>query len=105
MQRLRGNSNIISLVDSEVDLDRRVIYMVMEHGEIDLNTMLQRQRAAHNLSSSSSSGDGSSCGSSSGGGGGGGGGGMVGNLSVNFIRLTWMNLLEAVHAIHGEFAS
>uniref|UniRef100_A0A7S2WSW6 Protein kinase domain-containing protein n=1 Tax=Mucochytrium quahogii TaxID=96639 RepID=A0A7S2WSW6_9STRA len=71
LERLRGNSNIIRLHDSEVDLEKKVIYMVMEHGEVDLNTMLQRGRASK-------------------------------TLSVNFIRLTWMNMLEAVHAIHEE---
>lgn len=78
LERLRGNPHIITLIDSEIDHSRKVIYVVMEHGEIDLNLMLQQQRAAKPEP------------------------GMVGNLSVNFIRLVWMNMLQAVHAIHEE---
>jgi len=79
LERLRGNPSIIQLVDSEVNLDEKVIYMVMEHGEVDLNVKLQSQRGGSNTSSGAPSG-----------------------LCYNFIRLTWMNMLEALHSIHEE---
>ncbi|GBG31839.1 Serine/threonine-protein kinase mph1 [Hondaea fermentalgiana] len=80
LERLRGNPHIITLIDSEIDHARKVIYVVMEHGEVDLNLMLQQQRKEARAEEP----------------------GMVGNLSVNFIRLVWMNMLQAVHAIHEE---
>jgi len=88
LQRLRGNPHIITLIDSEIDKENKVIYVVMEHGEIDLNSLLQRQRKEESVEDGTSFSFNSS--------------GMVGNLSVNFIRLIWMNMLQAVHAIHEE---
>jgi hypothetical protein len=37
LRRLRGNPAIIQMYDSEVDLQRKAIYLVMELGEVDLN--------------------------------------------------------------------
>ena len=37
LQRLRGNDAIIQLYDSEVDIRRKAIFLVMEAGESDLN--------------------------------------------------------------------
>jgi hypothetical protein len=37
LRRLRGNPAIIQLYDSEVDFQRKAIYLVMEPGEVDLN--------------------------------------------------------------------
>lgn len=37
LRRLRGNPAIIQLYDSEVDLKRKAIFLVMEPGEVDLN--------------------------------------------------------------------
>ena len=75
MDRLRCNPNIISLIDSEVNLEKRVIYMIMEHGEIDLGSLLQQKRKTSSEN---------------------------GLLSMNFIRMIWMSMLEAVQAIHEE---
>ena len=74
LKRLRGNPAIINMYDSEVDLERRFIYLVMELGEVDLNQVLQ-QRALSGASRS---------------------------LNMNFIRLTWQQMLSAVHSIHEE---
>lgn len=64
LKRLRGNPSIIQLHDSEVDRERKAIYLVMEQGEADLNHVLQRQTL-------------------------GVGGSTKRNLDMNFIRLTW----------------
>jgi serine/threonine-protein kinase TTK/MPS1 len=80
LKRLRGNPAIIQMYDSEVDLERKSIFVVMEVGEVDLNHVLQ-QRAV-------SSGDAPSKQSRS--------------LNLNFIRLTWQQMLSAVHCIHEE---
>jgi len=48
MESLRGNPNIVQLVDSQV-LDK-CIYMVMEAGETDLNGVLQRHQQCGSLS-------------------------------------------------------
>jgi len=77
LKGLSGNRAIINLHDSEVALQRKAIYMVMELGEADLNHLLQ-QRAL----SSSKSGKGRS------------------KLNLNFIRLTWQQMLSAVNVIH-----
>jgi len=77
LKRLRGNPAIIRLYDSEVDLQRNVIFLVMEAGEADLNHVLQQQARAS---------------------------GQRGErrLDMDFIRLTWKQMLKAVHSIHEE---
>jgi serine/threonine-protein kinase TTK/MPS1 len=74
LKRLRGNPAIIQMYDSEVDIQRKSIFLVMEVGEVDLNNVLQ-QRALSKTSRS---------------------------LNMNFIRLTWQQMLSAVHCIHEE---
>jgi Protein kinase domain len=64
LKRLRGNPAIIQLHDSEVDMTRQVILLVMEAGEADLNHVLQRQTLGQ-------------------------GSGNERSLNMNFIRLTW----------------
>jgi serine/threonine-protein kinase TTK/MPS1 len=83
LQQLRGKPAIIQMYDSEVDLSRKAIFVVMEPGETDLNQVLQQQQQ---LVASSSS-DGSSSSSRR-------------QLNMNFIRLTWQQMLSAVHCIH-----
>jgi Protein kinase domain len=77
LNRLRGNPSIIQLFDSQVDLHRKVILLVMEPGEADLNKVLQQQAASAAEE-----------------------GGRT--LNMNFIRLTWQQMLKAVHSIHEE---
>ena len=80
LKRLRGNPAIIQMYDSEVDLSRKAIFLVMEVGEVDLNFVLQQQ--AVNASSKTA--------------------GQQHPLNMNFIRLTWQQMLNAVHCIHDE---
>ena len=77
LKRLRGNPSIIEMYDSEVDLERKSIFVVMELGEVDLNYVL-KQRAMSSTEANSRS------------------------LNMNFIRLTWQQMLSAVHCIHEE---
>ena len=77
LKRLRGNPSIIQLHDSEVDMTRQVILLVMEAGEADLNHVLQRQSIGQ-------------------------GTGIERSLNMNFIRLTWQQMLKAVHSIHEQ---
>jgi serine/threonine protein kinase len=49
LEQLKGSRHIIQLIDSEVDLDKKAIHVVMEKGEIDLNQMLQKLRTEGNL--------------------------------------------------------
>lgn len=72
LRRLRGNPSIIQLYDSQVDMERNAIFLVMEAGETDLNYLLQRSKKADR------------------------------SLSLNFIRLTWEQMLLSVHSIHEE---
>eukprot|EP00957_Ditylum_brightwellii_P188618 14359064-Ditylum_brightwellii.AAC.1 len=84
LKRLRGSPAIIQMYDSEVDLDRKALFLVMELGEVDLNHVLQQQANLNEKDNNSSNFSGSS------------------NLNINFTRLTWQQMLSAVHCIHEE---
>lgn len=75
MKKLRGRPNIIELIDSEINRERKCIYMVMEMGDIDLNHLLKK-RAKENAEGSAK--------------------------DENFLRMVWQQMLEAVHTIHQE---
>lgn len=81
LTKLRGRSNIIQLIDSEVHKAEGLIYMVLEYGDIDLAKLLQRheqarkERMAHDATRS---------------------------IDENFIRLYWEQMLHAVDTIHRE---
>jgi len=81
LKRLKGNPAIIQLYSAEIDLERKSILLVMEVGEVDLNYVLRQQEMV-------SSNHGRISGRSS--------------LNMNFIRLTWQQMLTAVHSIHEE---
>jgi serine/threonine-protein kinase TTK/MPS1 len=84
LNRLRGASNIIQLIDSEVHHQEGLIYMVLECGDIDLARLLQRHeknrrdRAAALQSS------------------------LTLGVDENFIRLYWEQMLQAVDIIHRQ---
>lgn len=80
LKKLRGNPAIIQMHDSDVDMKRKAIFLVMEIGEVDLNNVLQQKV----LQSNYGSGKGEP------------------KLNINFIRLTWQQMLSAVHSIHEE---
>ena len=77
LKRLKGNPAIIQLYSAEVDLERKSILLVMELGEVDLNYVLRQQSKQQGRAGRSS-------------------------LNMNFIRLTWQQMLTAVHSIHEE---
>jgi serine/threonine-protein kinase TTK/MPS1 len=112
LRRLRGDPSIISLEDAEVDAARGVIHVVMELGEIDLNQLLlskRNQLAAAAAAaaaaappppgittavSASFSGTGDVPALA---------GGLLGaGLSPHFVRLTWLQMLEAVRSMHAQ---
>lgn len=76
LKRLRNNPAIIQMYDSELDQKRKALFVVMEAGEVDLAHVLHQN--------SIKSSDGSRA------------------LDMNFIRLTWQQMLSAVHSIHEE---
>ena len=84
LKRLRGNPAIIQMYDSEVDLKRKAIFVVMEQGETDLNHVLQQQQI---LVPPGSGGRRSDIPAQR-------------HLNMNFVRLTWHQMLGAVHCIH-----
>jgi serine/threonine protein kinase len=75
MKRLRGRPNIIELVDSEINVENKCIYMVMEMGDIDLSHLLKKRLEKKTPSPAAND---------------------------NFLRMTWQQMLEAVHTIHQE---
>lgn len=78
LKRLRGNPAIIQMIDSQLDLKRKQLLVVMEQGETDLNHVLHQQA----LSGASRGQE------------------RHRQLNMNFIRLTWHQMLSAVHCIH-----
>ena len=88
LARLKGKSNIIQLIDSEVHKREGIIYMVLECGDIDLAKLLQRHEAAlqerrrGNGSNPSSTGE--------------------HYVDENFVRMYWEQMLHAVDTIHRE---
>ena len=81
LKRLRGNPSIIQMYDSEVDLSRKAIFVAMELGEVDLNQVIQQQTLGGTKNGQMTSRS---------------------ALEMNFIRLTWQQMLKAVHSIHEE---
>ncbi|KAK9833841.1 hypothetical protein WJX74_007511 [Apatococcus lobatus] len=75
LQRLRGQRNIIQLLDSEVLRQEGIIYMVLECGDIDLARLLARHEKGRRE-------------------------GAAGEIDENFIRLYWQQMLQAVDTIH-----
>jgi serine/threonine-protein kinase TTK/MPS1 len=74
MVKLKGKPNIIQLIDAEINMEKKCIYMVMEMGDIDLNHLLKKRKEEAAKSSVAS--------------------------NENFLRITWQQMLEAVHTIH-----
>jgi len=77
LKRLRGNPSIIRLLDSQVNMDRKAIFLVMEVGEVDLNHVLDQNGIKGESQQRRA-------------------------LNMNFVRLTWQQMLTAVHSIHEE---
>jgi serine/threonine-protein kinase TTK/MPS1 len=80
LKKLQGNPAIIQMHDSEIDMNRKAIFVAMEVGEVDLSHVLQQQTLQ-----STKKVNGGQC-----------------SLNMNFIRLTWQQMLSAVHSIHEE---
>jgi serine/threonine-protein kinase TTK/MPS1 len=84
LAKLRGKSNIIQLIDSEVHKAQNLIYMVLEYGDIDLARLLQKQEAARKEREAPLPQ------------------GRMQPADENFIRLYWQQMLQAVDTIHKE---
>jgi serine/threonine-protein kinase TTK/MPS1 len=108
LRRLRGDPSIISLEDAEVDAARGVIHVVMELGGIDLNQLLlskRNQLAAAaaaaappppGITATTVTGVGVKSDTPL-------AGGLLGaGLSPHFVRLTWLQMLEAVRSMHAQ---
>ena len=76
LKTLRGRDNIIQLIDAEVCMNERLIFMVLEFGEIDLAHMLAKREKQRQ--------------------------GAVGAVDDNFLRLYFEQMVEAVNTIHEE---
>ncbi|GKY93744.1 hypothetical protein MPSEU_000341500 [Mayamaea pseudoterrestris] len=81
LKRLRGSPSIIQLYDSQIDLAQKAIFLILEPGEADLNHVLYQQTKLAMESSNDPT---------------------YPRLDMNFIRLTWQQMLKAVHCIHEE---
>ena len=104
------------MVDAEINLDAKVIFVVMESGEIALSKWLQRQQERKARQDKAALQRGTSTGGSSGSGASGsvdgdGGDDNVGEagengpcvacaVDGNMLRMIWMQMLNAVQTIH-----
>jgi len=84
LTKLRGKSNIIQLIDSEVHKVQNLIYVVLEYGDIDLARLLQKQEASRREREGPLPH------------------GQMQPANENFIRLYWQQMLQAVDTIHKE---
>ncbi|EME32069.1 serine/threonine-protein kinase TTK/MPS1 [Galdieria sulphuraria] len=72
LQRLKGKPCIIQLIDSEVNEKNLTVQFILEYGDIDLSRLLTRYAERQK------------------------------SVDLNFIRLYWQQMLEAVQTIHEE---
>ncbi len=70
LKRLAGESGIVQLIDSQIDLQRGEVLMVMEMGEIDLKNWMLNNRNNRKV------------------------------LDQNHVRVLWLQMLKAVETIH-----
>jgi len=94
LQKLKGNPRIVTLYDSEErdeeNGSKRILYMVMEHGEKDLSRMLKDVIAARLHSSSGQAG--TSVAKDA----------IRNALTDAKVKFYWEEMLEAVQVIHRE---
>lgn len=72
LQRLKGKPCIIQLIDSEVNAKTLTVHFILEYGDIDLSRLLTRYAERQK------------------------------SVDLNFVRLYWQQMLEAVQTIHEE---
>eukprot|EP00941_MAST-03F_sp_MAST-3F-sp1_P004420 g4420.t1 len=93
LRNLAGKPCIVRLVDAEILPAKRTVYMVMEHGEIDLSNWIKRQRkSGAKLPELHRQAPGTNEVVASG----------TSGLNINYVRLLWQQMLTAVHVIHEE---
>ncbi|KAL0474873.1 kinase-like protein [Neurospora intermedia] len=74
LKRLNGVERVIQLIDHELNLEKQVLSVLMEVGELDFNTLLKsRQSTAEGA-----------------------------RLDPTFIRYYWKEMLECVQAVHAR---
>jgi hypothetical protein len=92
LKRLAGRKHIIRLLDAEVNYSSRCIHMVMEHGQMDLNKLVQTER--ERVAAAAASG-------AVGAGAGAAGAAAHGIcMDGNLLRVVWQQMLIAVQTIH-----
>eukprot|EP00871_Galdieria_phlegrea_P004424 jgi/Galph1/4983/GphlegSOOS_G3611.1 len=72
LQRLKGKPCIIQLIDSEINDKNLTVQFILEYGDIDLSRLLTRYAERQK------------------------------SVDLNFVRLYWQQMLEAVQTIHDE---
>ena len=72
LQKLQGSERIISLIDSEVNYSKQQLSIVLELGDIDLRSLIEKNREEDE------------------------------KVNPNFLRLMWQQMLEAVQIVHNH---
>lgn len=84
LESLKGQPSIVQLVASEINYSERLVHIVMEYGEVDLNNVLQKYLKERKQNKNSPNVV------------------TISAKEANFIRMTWMSMLEAVESLHEK---
>jgi len=71
LKNFNGTERIIQLIDSEIDKNRGIVSIVLELGDIDLSSLIEKNRDENQ------------------------------EVDPNFLRLTWEQMLECVKTVHN----
>ncbi|OHS95721.1 hypothetical protein TRFO_10368 [Tritrichomonas foetus] len=72
LQKLQGSDRIVSLIDSEVNMNKQQLSIVLELGDIDLRSLIEKNREDDET------------------------------VNPNFLRLMWQQMLESVQIVHDN---
>ncbi|KAF5024418.1 hypothetical protein F66182_3504 [Fusarium sp. NRRL 66182] len=76
LQRLRGVGRVIQLIDYEMNREKQSVFVLMEVGEIDFNSLLRNRLSGTEAPAHS--------------------------FDITFVRYYWKEMLECVRAIHAQ---
>ncbi|KAJ2893132.1 serine threonine-protein kinase MPS1 [Zalerion maritima] len=74
LQRLRNVERVIQLIDYEMNREKQSLYVLMELGEVDFNSLLKNRQS----------------------------GAEAPSFNIVFLRYYWKEMLECVQAIHAQ---
>eukprot|EP00940_MAST-03C_sp_MAST-3C-sp2_P003368 g3368.t1 len=80
LEKLRGKPSIIQMKCAEINIEKKLVMVVMEYGQLDLNRWLKKKLETRNFKSGKCS--------------------HITPHDINELRLIWQQMLTAVNVIH-----